>query len=310
MNDFTIAHLSSSQHFNGLEAPADQPWLANRIDTESIITDAEWARDQGAEFVIVSLHWGVESSPNPIGFQRSTAETLLGDPAVDLIIGHHPHVVEPIEMINDKYVAYSMGNHISNQHPAWGPDYYATNEGQLLFFNVVDGPTGPYVASVDVVPTWVRVDDLQVFAAQDALRLGIEPEHVLTRSIERTMERTLRLDPPGVRLAQDPWPAVSCAGQRATVLGTHGDDLLQGTDAADVIVAGAGDDTIAAGAGDDTVCAGSGDDSIDAGAGFDRVFGEEGDDQLGGTGPLNLFFGGAGNDRCVGFSVVVACEMP
>ena len=308
VNGIRIAHLSFTQHFNGLSTPGDQSWAANQIDVETILSDARWARDQGAEFVILSLHWGAEYASDPVDYQRSIAEAVLGDPAVDLILGHHPHVVEPIGMVGGKYVVYSMGNHISNQHPAWGPDYYATNEGQLLFIHVLEGPDGLAAESIDVVPTWVRLDDLQVFAAQDALRFGIEPEHVLRQSIDRTMERTLRLGATDVRLAPDPWPAVSCDGRRATILGTTANDMLDGTDGADVIVGRSGNDTIRAGPGNDIVCAGPGDDLVDTGEGFDRVHGGPGSDSLGGTGPINILFGGIGIDECSGVAVVVACE--
>lgn len=308
VNGVTIAHLSFSQHFNGLSTPETRPWAANQIDVETILSDAKWARRQGAEFVVVSLHWGVEYTSNPIGFQKSVAQAVLEDPAVDLILGHHAHVVEPIGMVEGKYVVFGMGNHLSNQHPAWGPKYYATNEGQLLFIHVVDGPDGPAVTSIDVVPTWVRLEDLQVFAAQDALSLGFEPERVLTRSIERTMERTLRLGATNVRLAPDPWPSVSCDGTRATILGTESADVLIGSDEADVIVGRGGDDTIEAGPGDDIVCAGAGDDRVDAGTGIDRVHGGPGSDSLSGAGPINILFGGLGTDECSGIAIVIACE--
>ncbi|MCH7585212.1 MAG: CapA family protein [Acidobacteria bacterium] len=308
VNGITIAHLSFSQHFNGLSTPKTRPWAANQIDVETILSDARWARSRGAEFVILSLHWGVEFASNPVEYQYSIARAVLQDPAVDLILGHHPHVVEPIGMVEGKYVVFSMGNHLSNQHPAWGPKYYATNEGQLVFIHVVDGPDGLAVTSIDVVPTWVRLEDLQVFAAQDALRLGIEPERVLTRSIERTMERTLRLGVANVRLAPDPWPSVSCDGIRATILGTDSADVLTGSDAADVIVGRGGDDTIRAGPGDDIVCAGAGDDRVDAGTGIDRVYGGPGSDSLRGAGPINILFGGIGTDECWGIAIVIGCE--
>ena len=310
VNGVTIAHLSFAQHFNGLSLPEDQAWAANQLDVEVVLSDARWARRQGAEFVIVSLHMGVEYTSNPIGYQRSVAEALLTDPAVDLILGHHPHVVEPIGMVGDKYVAYSMGNHISNQQPRWGPEYFATNEGQLLFIRVEEASNGLAVTGIDVVPTWVRLKDLQVFAAQDALRLGVESEHVLTRSIERTMERTLRLDADNVQLAPDPWPSISCHGTRATILGTDSAEVLTGSDEADVIVGRGGDDTIRAGPGDDIICAGTGDDRVDAGTGIDRVHGGPGADSLSGAGPINILFGGVGIDECSGIAIVIACENP
>jgi poly-gamma-glutamate synthesis protein (capsule biosynthesis protein) len=308
VDGITIAHLSFSQHFNGIPAPVDQPWAANQIDVETILSDARWARARGAEFVVLSLHWGVEYTSNPISYQYAIAESVLSDPAVDLILGHHAHVVEPIGMIHGKYVAYSMGNHVSNQHPAWGPKYYSTNEGQFLFIHIVDGPDGLTVDHIEVVPTWVRVDDLQVFAAQDALTLGIETERRLTRSIERTMERTLRLEADNVALATYPWPEISCTGMRATILGTNSSDVLIGTDDRDVIVGRDGNDVIRAGSGDDIVCAGSGDDRVDGGDGIDHIFGESGADRLTATGPINILFGGTGEDSCSGRSVVVACE--
>jgi poly-gamma-glutamate synthesis protein (capsule biosynthesis protein) len=200
-----VAHLSFSQHFNGLEPPPEQPWAANRIDPDTILEDARWARSEGAEFVVLSLHWGIEYVTNPIDYQRTLAETLLADPSIDLILGHHPHVVEPIGEYNNKYVAFSMGNHISNQHTDWGPKYFSTNEGQLLFFHVVEDATGFSVERIEVVPTWVRLADLRVFAAQDALEHGIEPDGVLERALDRTMERTLRLGPSDVAIARYPW---------------------------------------------------------------------------------------------------------
>ena len=69
----TIAHLSFSQHFNGLEPPTDRPWAVNRIDTDRILADARWARGHGAEFVVVSLHWVVEYRSNPVGYQTNIA---------------------------------------------------------------------------------------------------------------------------------------------------------------------------------------------------------------------------------------------
>jgi len=111
VNGVTLAHLSFSQHFNGLSTPETRPWAANKIDVETILSDAKWARRRGAEFVVVSLHWGIEYASNPIGYQNSVAQAVLEDPAVDLILGHHAHVVEPIGMVEGKYVVFSMGNH-------------------------------------------------------------------------------------------------------------------------------------------------------------------------------------------------------
>ncbi len=109
-----------------------------------------------------------------------------------------------------------------------------------------------------------------------------------------------------------------CDGHRATIVGTSGDDVIEGTEKADVIWGGPGDDTISGGLGNDIVCGGAGDDLIHGGrgndwldgdAGTDRVFGDLGDDHVGGgagngdevSGGLGIdtVNGGAGNEDLV-----------
>jgi Ca2+-binding RTX toxin-like protein len=109
-----------------------------------------------------------------------------------------------------------------------------------------------------------------------------------------------------------------CDGKRATIVGTAGDDVIDGTEKSDVIWAGPGDDTVYAGLGNDIVCGGPGDDLIhggrgndwlEGGGGTDRVFGDLGDDHVGGGGGnrdevsgglgIDTVNGGAGNEDLV-----------
>ncbi|HVF53642.1 MAG TPA: calcium-binding protein [Actinomycetota bacterium] len=87
-----------------------------------------------------------------------------------------------------------------------------------------------------------------------------------------------------------------CLGQRATVLGTGGNDELVGTRRADVIVGLGGDDFISGGGGNDIICGGTGVDSISGGGGVDRVVAGKGDDLLSGDGGDDRLLGGAGFD--------------
>jgi Ca2+-binding RTX toxin-like protein len=103
-----------------------------------------------------------------------------------------------------------------------------------------------------------------------------------------------------------------CDGRRATIVGTSGDDVINGTEKADVIWAGPGDDTVYGGLGNDIICGGSGDDLIhggrgndwlEGGAGTDRVFGDLGDDHVGGgPGDRDEVSGGLGIDTVNGGS--------
>ncbi|MCB1039899.1 MAG: CapA family protein, partial [Acidimicrobiales bacterium] len=90
-----VAHLSYAYGFNGYSIPADAPFAANQIDVARIRADAALARRRGAALVIVSLHWGEEYRSAPTAFQREVASALLPSPDIDVIVGHHAHVVQP-----------------------------------------------------------------------------------------------------------------------------------------------------------------------------------------------------------------------
>lgn len=306
----TVAHLSFAQDFNGRRLPAGQEWAVNRIDVETILADARWARDRGADFVVLSLSWGNEFATTPSTEQQEMARTILEDGSVDLILGHHPHVSQPIGHINDRYVVYSMGNHVATMHSEWRPqEFYGTEDGLMVRVHVTEMPDGSFAAaSIEVIPTWLRTSDMAVLAAQDAIARDAAPTGVLIASLDRTWSRANRFDAPGLRLAEDPFPAVTCEGRRATVVGSNGDDVLEGTDGDDVIVGRGGDDVIRSWAGDDLVCGGDGDDVIDAGFGTDRVWGGEGDDTLRGRSALDVLIGGAGFDTCATRPILVLCE--
>ncbi|MCW6003352.1 CapA family protein [Micromonospora sp. CPCC 205371] len=105
-----IAQLSYTFSFNGIERPPGQPWIANLIDPEAILAEARRAKSAGAEIVIASLHWGTEYQNAADAGQLGLGRQLLASPSIDLIIGMHAHVVQPIEKIGEKWVAYGLGN--------------------------------------------------------------------------------------------------------------------------------------------------------------------------------------------------------
>jgi poly-gamma-glutamate synthesis protein (capsule biosynthesis protein) len=105
-----IAHLSYTFGFNGLPYPHGQTWRAGTVNVPATMAMAKQARELGAEIVVVSLHWGDEYSARLNAQQREVAPQLLADSNIDLVIGHHAHVVQPMEQINGKWVAYGLGN--------------------------------------------------------------------------------------------------------------------------------------------------------------------------------------------------------
>jgi poly-gamma-glutamate synthesis protein (capsule biosynthesis protein) len=149
-----VAHLSFTYGTNGIPLPSNAPWSVNVIEPSKILADAKAARDVGASFVIVSLQWGNEYQSSPTPDQQALARALLASPDADLIIGSHVHVVQPIERIGDKYVAYGIGNFLSNQGAPSTPT--PSQDGLILQVLVSEQPDGSFTTSkVDFTPTWV-----------------------------------------------------------------------------------------------------------------------------------------------------------
>lgn len=114
-----IALLSYTYGFNGIPYPAGQTWRAGTIDVPAIKAMAKTARDRGAEIVVVSCHWGDEYSGKVNRSQTAVAAELLADSNIDLIVGHHAHVVQPLQQVNGKWVAYGLGNLVAaHREPA------------------------------------------------------------------------------------------------------------------------------------------------------------------------------------------------
>ncbi len=76
---------------------------------EQVKTNIQHLRDQGAEIVVCSFHWGIEREARPNSTQVTLAHLAI-DAGADLVIGHHPHVLQGIEQYHGKTIAYSLGN--------------------------------------------------------------------------------------------------------------------------------------------------------------------------------------------------------
>ncbi len=123
-----VAHISYAYGLNGLPKPSDMPWSVNTFDADAadaapIITAAQAARAQGADVVLASVHCCVEYRTEPTDAQRALAEKIAASGLVDLYIGHHAHVPQPIEKLpggpngDGMWTAFGLGNFLSNQHP-------------------------------------------------------------------------------------------------------------------------------------------------------------------------------------------------
>ena len=182
-----VGLLSYAYGLNGGPLPSGQPWLVNLIDPARIVEDARAARRAGARFVVVLLHWGQENQAAPTPSQRELARRLLAAPEVDLILGHHVHVVQPIEQVGGKWVAYGMGNSLSNQTPACCAA--GSQDGVLVQVTIARDGDAPRVRAVRYVPTWVEHPTFRVRPVPAALAdrsLTPQARQALAASGDRT----------------------------------------------------------------------------------------------------------------------------
>ena len=112
-NGISYALLSYTTVDNGLKRPNGKNYYLNLYDKEIVKKDIEKYRDK-VDLLMVAMHWGEEYTYTPISSQKEIAN-YLASLGVDIIIGSHPHVVEPIEYIGNTLVIYSLGNFISAQ---------------------------------------------------------------------------------------------------------------------------------------------------------------------------------------------------
>ena len=199
-----IAHLSWSYGFNGYSLPEDAPWAANQIDSERILLAAMKARMDGADLIVTSLHWGEEYRHDPTPAQERIAQELTASPDIDLIIGHHAHVVQPISKVNDTFVVWGLGNQLSNQTEL------ERRDGLTVRVNAVRDGTGRWsVNTIDAIPTFVDRSTYSVLPVVETLiwssypALGVDE---LRLSYQRTSDVLARRPTPGVVLA--PLPAI------------------------------------------------------------------------------------------------------
>lgn len=111
-----IAVLNYTYGTNGIALPSDMPYAVDMWDEDAIKADVELAKTM-ADFIIVCPHWGTEYVFEETKDQQKKAQ-FLADLGVDLVIGTHPHVVEPVKWVegvngNDTLVYYSIGNFIN-----------------------------------------------------------------------------------------------------------------------------------------------------------------------------------------------------
>lgn len=148
----TIGMLSYTYGTNGITQGADAVVKVPYIDRDRIIADLDALAESKPDITIVSMHWGIENVTTPSDEQRELAQ-MLADCGVDVILGHHPHCLQPIEWLtgqdgNRTLCIYSLGNLLS------GMARPINQVGGFLQFSIVsDGAGDLMIDHVSFRPT-------------------------------------------------------------------------------------------------------------------------------------------------------------
>jgi poly-gamma-glutamate capsule biosynthesis protein CapA/YwtB (metallophosphatase superfamily) len=205
INIFTVrgvrlAHLSYTYGTNGLRVPADAPWSVNVTSLPAILAEAREARAAGAQFVILSMHWGTEYHVLPTPEQESQARTLLASPDIDLILGDHAHVQQPVRRIAGKYVVYGLGNLIASQSTSAGLPAQ-TQDGSLITVHVTGTTTARgsdyHVDKITYTPTYCPIGSYRVLPVISALSDPTTPAS-LRSELKASLRRTKAIQSMGV----------------------------------------------------------------------------------------------------------------
>ena len=197
-----VAHLSVTDLLNGRDLPTDPPWLVGHLDVDLVAANTAAAVDAGAEFVVVSVHWGEEYRTDPTARQLEVADRLLRASDVDLVLGHHAHVVQPVIRQDGKAAALGLGNFLTNQpgddnNPCRSCPPH-TQDRIIAWFAVADVAGGPQVVDAGYVPTWVDRTN-----AYEIVPIGIDnPDHVDPAVLAASAARTAAVVEPDLRRLQ------------------------------------------------------------------------------------------------------------
>ena len=117
LDGIKIAILNYTYGTNGMPTPSDMPFAVAMLEEDKVLADLQKANEQ-ADFVIVCPHWGTEYRHNQSQDQEYWAKLFLEN-GVDLVIGTHPHYIQPVEMLTNEngqqmLVYYSLGNFINS----------------------------------------------------------------------------------------------------------------------------------------------------------------------------------------------------
>jgi len=170
VNGLLFALLNYTYGTNGLPVP--EGMYVNRIDSFAIIRDLQQINRSTTDGVIVYFHWGVEYARQPNQEQKALAD-LCHRYGAEIVIGSHPHVVQPIYYLEEEdgtvhnVTVYSLGNLVSNQRERY------KNGGIIVAIDVLKEQGEPLSLKTYYTPVWVQLPKYRILcpSAADTIRM-------------------------------------------------------------------------------------------------------------------------------------------
>ncbi|GAB6180314.1 CapA family protein [Desulfotomaculum defluvii] len=209
-----IGIMNYTENTNGIPLPEGREYAVNLLQSDKILKDIGQLRSSGADIIIAYLHFGTEYQRQPNEYQRKVAEELFVQ-GVDIILGDHVHVIQPMDLNyhsnasqdERKFVAYSLGNFISNQ------SWRYSNCGLIANMELVKESEKVTLKKVDYVPVWVDTyqsngqKKYRVLPVQKAIKdFETKKDPLLTELDYKTMQQVWQ---DTTTLITDACPAIS-----------------------------------------------------------------------------------------------------
>ncbi len=145
VNGTTVAYLAFSHILpNGFIATGTKPGIAQGRLNMKEVEEAIRAADATYDYVLVSFHWGIENVDDCNAEQVTDAHRAI-DAGADMVLAHHPHVIQAVEYYNGKLIAYSLGDFVF--------DHYSRKTGEAFVLEADIGPDG--IGEVRVTPVYL-----------------------------------------------------------------------------------------------------------------------------------------------------------
>jgi poly-gamma-glutamate capsule biosynthesis protein CapA/YwtB (metallophosphatase superfamily) len=163
VKDIKVGILACTYGTNGYELQPHEAWAVNYIDEKMLPQIYEMKKE--ADLTIVCMHAGIEFTSEVSNFQRYWVQRCF-EYGADIVLDVHPHVIQPMRfqrvrdidgLIKDRFVAYSLGNFISDI--LWNDIYSIT--GMILNLEVTKNDEGDTaITDVEYIPTWVSISEI------------------------------------------------------------------------------------------------------------------------------------------------------